>query len=73
MKTNENEKRVDKKVETYILKPRPKEAETITLFRDDKEYNRTNQLSINMEHIIYFLNGHQLLRNNHLMWEIYLN
>lgn len=73
MRTNEYEKRVDKKVENYMLKPRPKEAEIISVFRDDKEYPRTNHIGINMEHILYFLNGHQYLRNNHLMFELYMN
>jgi hypothetical protein len=30
-KTNEGEKKIDKKIENYILRPRPKESDTVLI------------------------------------------
>ena len=46
-KTNEGDKKIDKKIENYILRPRPKEIDsTMIPFREEKDGYRSPTISI---------------------------
>lgn len=71
-KTNEGEKKIDKKIENYILRPRPKESDTILIpYREEKDGFRNETVTIGIEHVINFLENHSWLKNSNLLFEVY--
>lgn len=72
VKTNEGEKKIDKRIENYILKPRPKESDSILIpFREEKDVYRSQSVTISLEHVIYFLESHPWLKNSLLLFNVY--
>lgn len=71
-KTNEGEKKIDKRIENYILKPRPKDTEGMLVpFREEKDGYRSQGVAISIEHAIYFLENHPWLKSSLLLFEVY--
>lgn len=71
-KTAQGDKKIDKKIENYILKPRPKESDTIFLqYREEKDGIRSESVTISIEHVIHFLENHPWLNNSLLLFDVY--
>ena len=72
-RTGESEKKVDKRIENYVLKPRPKEVDPVEIFHEEREAMRTtpNAVLICAEHALHFLENHHFLKNSLLLFNAY--
>lgn len=71
-KTNEGEKKIDKRIENYILKPRAKDTENMLIpFREERDGFLKQGVKIDIEHAIYFLENHPWLKSSMLLFEVY--
>ena len=70
-KTNEGDKKIDKRIEGYMLRHRPKESDSIlTAYRED-DGHRSDTVAISIEHMTYYLENHSWLKNSLLLFNVY--